>query len=138
MIAALEKLAAAPSKMVLYSLDPGQLVHNEAIQTQTVFHGYDILGRADITDVNEQRALIRALASGVRESDGHTAILCFNPRHGLHVEENGKSVDFVICFECLQVHAHGFELGDSFLITDAPRPTFDDSLQRHQIPLAPK
>lgn len=137
-VAALEKLGGAPSKVVLYSLHPGQLVHNEAIQTETVFHGYDILGRADITDVSDQRVLVRALASGVRASDGHTVGLCFNPRHGLRVEEGGHVIDFVICFECLQVHAHGFQLGDGFLITASPQPTFDDSLRRHQVPLASK
>jgi hypothetical protein len=138
MVAALEKLADAPSTMALYSLDPGQLVHDETIRTQTVFHGYDILGRADVTDASEQRALVRALASGARESDGRTVALCFNPRHGLHVEQAGQAMDFVICFECLQVHAHGFQLGDGFLITASPQATFDDSLRRHQIPFAPK
>jgi hypothetical protein len=95
----------SPSNLILYSLDSGPLQHDESIQSETVFHGYDILGRADISDADERRALVRALARSARESDGSIGA-CFNPRHGLHVEQSGCSVDFVICFECLQVHAH--------------------------------
>jgi len=126
--AAITKLSDTPSKFVLYSLDPGPLVHDESIATATVFHGYDILGRAEITDPDER---------GARESDGSIG-LCFNPRHGLHVEQNGGSVDFVICFECLQVHAHGFQPGSEFLTSALPQNTFDDSLRSHQLRLAPK
>jgi|SRR5438309_9023117 len=135
--AAITKLSDTPSKFVLYSLDPGPLVHDESIDTATVFHGYDILGRAEITDPDERRALVRALARGARESDGSIG-LCFNPRHGLHVEQDGGSVDFVICFECLQVHAHGFQPGSEFLTSALPQNTFDDSLRSHQLRLAPK
>ena len=127
----------SPSKLILYSLDPGPRQHDESIQSETVFHGYDILGRADIPDADERRALVRALARGARESDGSIGA-CFNPRHGLHVEQSGRSVDFVICFECLQVHAHGFQLGDGFLTSASPQATFDDSLRHHQLALAPK
>jgi len=127
----------SPSRFILYSLDPGPLQHDESIQSETVFHGYDILGRADILDADERRSLVRALARGARESDGSIGA-CFNPRHALHVEQNGRSVDFVICFECLQIHAHGFQLGDGFLTSASPQATFDNSLRRHQLALAPK
>ena len=135
--AAIEKLSDSPSKFTLYSLDPGPLSHDESTQSDTVFHGYDILGRTDIADPGERRALTQALARGARESDG-TIGACFNPRHGLHIEQSGRSVDFVICFECLLVHAHGFHLGDSFLTGASPRSTFDELLRRHQLPLAAK
>jgi hypothetical protein len=134
---AITKLSNSPSKFVLNSLDPGPLVHDESVQTATVFHGYDILGRAEITDADERRALVRALARGARDSDGSIG-LCFNPRHGLHIEQSGGSVDFVICFECLQVHAHGFQGGSEFLTSATPQSTFDESLRRHDLPLAPK
>jgi hypothetical protein len=134
---AITKLSDSPSKFVLYSLDPGSLEHNESVQTATVFHDYGILGRAEITDADERQALVRALARGARETDGSIGG-CFNPRHGLHVEQSGGSADFVICFECLQVHAHGFRGGNEFLTSATPQSTFDESLRRHDLPLAPK
>ena len=99
-VAALEKLANAPSKVVLYSLNPENHNDNDPY-TDTVFHGYDILGKAEITDRSEQRALLQALAHGASENDDH-AMACFNPRHALHIEQNVRSIDFTICFECLQ------------------------------------
>jgi hypothetical protein len=134
-VAALEKLANAPSKMVLYSLNPANH-HNGDLRTDTVLHGFDILGKAEIADTNEQRALLRALAQGASENDDHAAA-CFNPRHALHVEQNGRSLDFTICFECLQVETQGFAPG-GFLTTASPQPTFDQSLQTHHLPLAAK
>ena len=56
-VAALEKLANAPSKVMLYSLNP-ENHHDIDPYTDTVFHGYDILGKAEITDRSEQRALL--------------------------------------------------------------------------------
>jgi len=134
-VSALEKLADAPSKMVLYSLDP-QDHHDGGLHTDTVFHGFGVLGKAEITDTNEQRALLRALARGASENDDHAAA-CFNPRHAVHVEQNGHSLDFTICFECLKIQTQGFE-PDGFLTSDSPQPTFDQSLQTHHLPLASK
>ncbi|HEY6154721.1 MAG TPA: hypothetical protein VIW07_13355 [Candidatus Udaeobacter sp.] len=136
-VTALQKLADTPSKFVLYSIDPGKLAHDESIQTETVFRGYDILGHAQITDANEQRALLRALARGASQNDS-TIAACFNPRHALHIEQGGRSIDFVICFECLQVRTFGFSADREFLTSRSPQSTFDDSLRRHQIPLAPQ
>ena len=134
-VAALEKLADAPSKVVLYSLNP-ENHHDNDPYTDTVFHGYDILGKAEITDRSEQRALLQALAHGASENDDH-AMACFNPRHALHIEQGGRSTDFTICFECLQVETRGFDQG-GFLTSASPEPTFDESLRRHHLPVAPK
>jgi hypothetical protein len=134
-VTALERLANAPSKMVLYSVNPEDH-HDGGLHTDAVFHGFGILGKAEITDTNEQRALLRALARGASENDDHAAA-CFNPRHAVHVEQNGQSVDFTICFECLQVQTEGFEPG-GFLTSDSPQPTFDQALQAHHLPLAEK
>jgi len=130
---ALEKLADAPSRMVLYSLDP--VADFETAQAKG-FHGHDILGREDITDASEQRALILALASGAHEPDGRPIPLCFNPRHGLHVDQAGHSIDFVICFECIQVQAYGFKPWKEFIISHWQQSTFDDSCRRRQLPSA--
>ena len=134
-VAALEKLADAPSKMVLYSLNPEDH-HDGGLHTDTVFHSFGILGKAEIIDRSEQRALLQALAHGASENDDH-AMACFNPRHALHIEQGGRSTDFTICFECLQVETRGFDQG-GFLTSASPEPTFDESLRSHHLPVAPK
>ena len=62
--AALEKLGEAPSKFVLYSLEPIKF-HSQSVRAAKLFHHFDILGHTEITDRSEQRALLRALADGV-------------------------------------------------------------------------
>jgi hypothetical protein len=130
----LEALAESPSQFVLYSLSPERTSKDETV-TSTQFYGYNILGSTPITDPAEQRALLRALAHGARENS-NSAAMCFNPRHALHIEREGRSVDLAICFECLQVEAHGFSVTEWFTISQSPEATFDESLTRHVIPKA--
>jgi hypothetical protein len=134
---ALDKLADTPSKMVLYSLNWGNLPDYHDIYDDKMFHGFIILGKAEITDRNEQRALLRALAHGVRENDSEAGA-CFVPRHALHIEEGGRSMDLAICFHCLQVETRGFNDGNYFLVSRSPEPTFDQSIAAHHLPTLPK
>ncbi len=136
-VAALEKLADTPSKMVLYSVHPGVTDdHDTDAYNDHVFHGYIILGKAEIDDRAEQRSLLRALAQGASENDDH-AMACFMPRHALHVEQGGRSMDFTICFMCLQVETRGFEQG-GFFTSDSPQAVFDQSIISHHLQPAPK
>ena len=132
----IESLSTSPSKFILYSLSPQRASKDETV-TSTHFRGYSILGSAQITDPAEQRALLRALARGARENSD-SAAMCFNPRHALHIEENQHSVDFTICFECLQVEARGFSPADWFTTSQSPENIFDESLTRHAVPKPPK
>ena len=78
------------------------------------------------------------LAAAAEESEGDAAA-CFNPRHGLRVTRNGKTIDFVICFECFQVKVFGGDKDEGgFRITDTPQPSFDKVLRDAKVPLAAK
>ena len=134
--AAIEKLADSPSRVVLYSLDP--IKHTDSVEPEKTFHEYIIRGRADIIDAAERRALVQTLARGARDATPNMTHACFNPRHGLRVEQGSYAADFVICFECLQVQACGFQPADFFLTSAAPQPTFDESLRHHNLPLPEK
>ena len=134
----LEELAKAPLKLVLYSLDPDPANwHDQSIRNDRVFYGFEILGHARIIDSAEQQALLHALAQGVRENYSSFAA-CFDPRHALHIEAGGRSIDLTICFECLQVEAHGLNKNITFFTSASPQRTFDDPLMRHHLRLAPK
>ena len=119
---ALEKMLASDQRMTLSSLDPD--------------HGDDspqVLGEAEITGRPEQQALLNALADGVRNNDG-SAMLCFNPRHALHIQKGGHIVKLLICFECRQVYPYGFNKDRGFIVSSAPEPVFDAALKRHGLP----
>jgi hypothetical protein len=62
---------------------------------------------------------------------------CFNPRHGIRVTYEGKTAEFLICFECFQVMVYVTgEKEQRVLITDSPAPIFNQTLQNAKVPLA--
>ncbi len=123
--------AAPVSSMQLLALNP-QLAEESAAPRAggDVFHAYSVLGRARIVEPAEQDALLRALGDAERASDG-TAAKCFFPRHGLSVQRGSASVDYVICFECLQMKEVRGAQERTVLISRATEPEFDAALKRH-------
>ena len=117
----------------LLSLDPGRYRNRRPTEE---FHGFRILGSMLVTNAEIRNDLVTALKKSVEESKGLSAY-CFNPRHGISVTHDGKTNDFVICFECLQVITleNDKKIGD-FLITETPEPLFNRVLMKRNIPLA--
>ena len=94
-------ILAEPAAFEILALQPDGLEDREA-----GFHGYEVLGRAEVTDPAVRRRVVELIARGVDANDGSVAA-CFNPRHGVRAEGDGGRVDLVICFECLQITVHG-------------------------------
>jgi hypothetical protein len=117
-------------KFELLSLSPERLKEKPA----DAFHGWKVLGKTTVEGADREK-LVTAFKKGVEANEG-VAAACFNPRHGIRVTHDGKTADFVICFECLQVSAY---LGDKdekgFLITQSPQPAFDAVLKAAKVPL---
>jgi hypothetical protein len=118
-----------PDQFELLSLNPFRRTNS----LKGSFHGYQVLGRAVITNAESRQKLISAFEKGVRENKGMEN-LCFDPRHGIHVTHDGKSADFVICFQCLQVLVYG-PAEAHLLISRSPEPVFDKALRHAGIRL---
>ncbi len=102
------------------------------------FHEWEMLGKTTVKNAETRKKLIAAFKKGVEENEG-IAASCFTPRHGIRVIHGGKTADFVICFECLQVHAYvGDQREKGFLITASPQAVFDSVLKEAKVPLAEK
>jgi hypothetical protein len=98
--------------------------------------GNRVLGKTTIKDKETQVRLIDALKKGAAENVGDIA-MCFNPRHNLRVSHEGKTVDLLICFECLQVKCFVDGQPDvGFLTSRSPQTVFDAVLKDAGIPLA--
>lgn len=101
------------------------------------FRGYPVLGLVEITDSDERKHLIAALKEGV--APNVQVPECFWPRHGLRVVENGRTVDYLICFQCYSFQEF---VGDKKVryegISRDVRPAFDGPLQRAAVPIAPE
>lgn len=102
------------------------------------FHGWKVLGKTTVKDAEARNKLVAAFKKGVTDNKGIVAA-CFNPRHGIRVTHDGKTADFVICFECFQVQVFvGDKREKGFLITDSPAAAFDGVLKEAKVPLPEK
>jgi hypothetical protein len=101
------------------------------------FHDWKVLGKTTVKDADARKKLVAAFKKGVEENKG-IAAKCFNPRHGIRVTHDGKTADFVICFECYQVKAFAGDQKSDFLITNSPQSAFDAVLKEAKVPLPEK
>ncbi len=88
------------------------------------FHDYEILADISVREVEDRKSLISAFYQSIEENDGMAAD-CFNPRHGIRVTQAGKSVDFLICFECYQFKAFNGKEKVGGLLMDSAAPVFN-------------
>lgn len=81
------------------------VIKPELAASDKQFRGYPIRGQAPLSDPNLKR-LLAALSKALHSysiSDG--VVRCFNPRHGLRLERNGRlEAELLICFECSQLY----------------------------------
>jgi hypothetical protein len=95
------KLLEGAHEIELLALDPLPASMREPQPSQTL-HGFGVLGSATLTDPTRRQELLRLVSRGIADSDG-SAALCFNPRHGLRVRRDGRLLEVLICYECLQM-----------------------------------
>lgn len=93
------------ARVELYALRPEPAQFEPAGDGTRRFHGYEVLGDAALTDPGLATQLAQLISRGLAESDG-SAALCFNPRHGVRVVREGRTLDLVICYECKQIYVY--------------------------------
>lgn len=125
----------AADEFILYSLDGSKYAMAPSTDAGA-FHGVPVLGQTSIEDQKKRAELISALYDGINDSDG-TVAACFIPRHGIHIVQGQQVVDYVICFECLQVEIYQGNAQSSKLTTQSPRKVFNKYLKDAGLPLAP-
>jgi hypothetical protein len=126
----------APEQLILYSIDGRDFRPGEEPKVEEKFHGYPVLGKVEITDADKRHEIATALKDGLAQSDGKMA-KCFWPRHGIRVVEKGRTIEYVICFECYQLVAHEGDSQSVKPVTRDPQSVFDRHLTAAGIPLAP-
>lgn len=128
-----QQATAVPDELMLYSIDgtkePVQPIDGEA------FHGYPVLGKLTITDPDDRQKIMAALDQCIAESNVDTAF-CFWPRHGLHLVRKGKTIEYTICFECLQMFVSDGADPRMVPMTKSPQELFNSYLKKAAIPIA--
>lgn len=136
-----------PERLTLYSIDGDEpdldsidggsdLESGEASSSEETFHGYPVLGKVEIDDAKKRGEIMAALRQGMARNDIDPAD-CFWPHHGIRAVEQGQTVDYVICFKCLQLHVYRDGKMTTELTSDEPQSVFDKHLQQAGIPFAP-
>lgn len=104
--------------------------------TEEKFHGYPVLGKITVEDANTRKALFAAVQKGMTQSDG-IMMKCFWPRHAIRTVENGRTIDYVICFQCRQLEIHAGDSRSVKPITHEPQEILNQYLRQTGVPLAP-
>lgn len=127
----LESLQGSKS-VTIYALhpsphDPEGKPPSEAL----AFHGYRILEQASLAQ-GQITPLLSLVGTGISENDSMAA-MCFNPRHGIRVQFSDYEVDFVICFECLQIYEYDSRKTErvTHLTSDRVEPEVSKIYQAH-------
>ena len=95
------------------------------------YHGFLELGQTELSQ-EEAKRLSLALLEGVDAKKGESPAFCFNPRHGLSLED----FDLLICFQCqvLEVYQGEYKLG-SWVTTGLPSVAFNETVEAHGLEL---
>jgi hypothetical protein len=115
---------ASADSWTLFATKPLRL--DEAHMPEANFHGYEILGQAELSDPIQRAELVKSLNGGIRANDDMVAG-CFNPRHAVRAETADGRADLLICFECLQIYVFGAadSTNETVLTSKIPRAVFD-------------
>ena len=119
-----ESLEAPIDSMTLYSLEAKMMPGRSKRPKGETFHDVAVLGKTDVASEADRHAILKAIKKGIAQSDGKEN-KCFWPRHGVRLVQNGKWIDYVICFECLQLdeyidnqHGHKPTTGEAAEVLD--------------------
>ena len=131
-------------QLTLFSVDPSPEDYDSQFNSKThpMFHGHMIFGQTVISDSAAKTALLASFYDGLvapPDPRGYkqVGIGCFNPRHGLRATLDGKTVDLLICFGCMQVETYinNHRLARHAHINAAPSEKFNQILTAAGVPI---
>ena len=125
-----KEILEAAESFELYSLDPaGGKLPKDA----DGFQGWKVLGKTEIKDADTRKKVRAALDKGIAQGIG--AAGCFKPRHGIRATAKDKSVDLVICFECMTIMVMVGDKAQAVWTSAAPQKTLNKILRDAKVPL---
>lgn len=114
--------------LLAHDLNPGET----ATRAKPNFHGYIVLGSTRIRDRKTRSAVVKALYDSVGNGE---KMACFDPHHGIRAVKGGRTVDFVVCFDCTQFEVYDRGNVSGGTLSTAPRLLFDRILTDARVPV---
>jgi hypothetical protein len=124
-----------PDQLTLYSIDGSDYSNGTEPKTSEKIGRFPVLGKVEITDPIVRKQIMSELRKGVIESG--SAALCFWPRHAIRIVTKGRSIDYIVCFECNQILVKEGARWKIILTSERARSYFNKVLEEAHIPLAP-
>jgi hypothetical protein len=120
----------------LLSIVPSSVPERHDARSPGNFNGWRVLGRTTVKG-KQGRDLVSAFKESLWEEGGMSPA-CFNPRHGIRARLGGKTVDLLICFECVKTKVFVDGIDDRRYLPHgrAPESGFDAVLKAANVPLA--
>lgn len=93
-----------PDQLVVFSIDGPSYFKNEGELTEEqakgeLFHRYPVLGKTEITDLQQQQAIISAINEAIG-TPPDVYPKCFIPRHAIRHVKGSRTTEMLICFKC--------------------------------------
>jgi hypothetical protein len=133
-----ESDVSTPDTLTLYSIDgtylPGDMPKKYEGNAQ--FRGIPILGELEVKDADSRHEIMTALKEGFGKDDGSRPG-CFWPRHAIRAKKNGKTTDYVICFECHSVSIITGDESEGLPMKETPKDIINKYLKDANVPLTP-
>lgn len=120
------------SELELLSIDPAYGPGTPVVEPQ--FMGFNLLGVA-VLKGQEKATLVESFKEGIEGKSDDMEAGCFDPHHGLRCRVDGRVVQAIICYQCLQVYAEieGNKPQLKLLTTAEPDDTFRAAVNAHQL-----
>jgi hypothetical protein len=94
-----------------------------------MFNGFPVFAKTQIESASDRMAILTAVKQGITESKGGT-IACFWPHHGVSLLQNGKRIDYVICFHCAKLAQYVDGAGESKPINNSAEALLNAQLAK--------
>jgi hypothetical protein len=130
---------AHANSAILISLEPGEngSWDSEGECAGHCYFGWPVLGQTDAEPI-VGNSIRKELSAWVAAPEPDAVALCFNPRHGVRVQADGHTYDFLVCFECEQAQVFKDSNPDPIatLYYSGSQSDWDALLSAAKVPLA--
>lgn len=133
-------LPTDPEQMILYSLyslDGGDYESGGRPITTETIDRHPVLGKIEIVDRELRQKIMSALQQGRDEHHRGPTPACFYPRHAIHILAAGRTIDYIICYQCETIEIIEGNRKAGTRTTNASLAVLNNTLKDAGVPLAP-
>jgi hypothetical protein len=126
----------APGRVVIYAIDGTEKNDAQYGPETPRFRGFPILGQVAVVDPETQREIVRLIAESLAD-ENRTQMKCFWPRHAVTIDVEGKTTDYVLCFQCRNAVVYSPDRGPYVTVGKASEPLLTKLLTDAGVAIAP-